>query len=252
MLTLTYSIRNKAVPVSDGAKRFLLVFRAPPARGKARTPKVRESRDSRVPDLLSPRTPLSPAVCVVLRTKTHLPLSKAHMNAPAQRTFNVNRTLPRSCSAAPRRLSVKLRDGHLLDGRVDLAARRLLGDAVVVVAVARGAEALDELLVVRDDDELEVLLLLAVLDHLVQRGGEGLGVGRVEVGRRLVERQDAAVDAKRLGEGEPDDEAGEHLASEWPMGDRVSALSSAGGAARASWHLLPRGAAAAHVEQVVT
>mmetsp|Transcript_31054 Transcript_31054/g.101477 ORF Transcript_31054/g.101477 Transcript_31054/m.101477 type:complete len:799 (+) Transcript_31054:193-2589(+) len=148
------------------------------------------------------------------------------MNAPAQRTFNVNRTLPRSCSAAPRRLSVKLRDGHLLDGRVDLAARRLLGDAVVVVAVARSAEALDELLVVRDDDELEVLLLLAVLDHLVQRGGEGLGVGRVEVGRRLVERQDAAVDAKRLGEGEPDDEAGEHL--------------------------LPRGAAAAHVEQVVT
>lgn len=99
MLTLTYSIRNKAVPVSDGAKRFLLVFRAPPARGKARTPKVRESRDSRVPDLLSPRTPLSPAVCVVLRTKTHLPLSKAHINAPAQRTFNVNKTLP----APPRR-----------------------------------------------------------------------------------------------------------------------------------------------------
>ena len=90
---------------------------------------------------------------------------------------------------------------------MDLAARRLLGDAVVVVAVARGAEALDELLVVRDDDELEVFLLLAVLNHLVQRGGEGLGVGRVEVGRRLVERQDAAVDAKRLGEGEPDDEA---------------------------------------------
>ena len=59
------------------------------------------------------RRPLSPSVldlvsahsgvCVVLRTKTHLPLSKAHINAPAQlaggRTFNVNKTL----LAPPRR-----------------------------------------------------------------------------------------------------------------------------------------------------
>ena len=56
---------------------------------------------------------------------------------------------------------VELRDGNLLDARVHLASRHLLGDAVVVVAVAARAEALYELLIVRDHDQLN------------RRGGRG-------------------------------------------------------------------------------
>jgi hypothetical protein len=51
---------------------------------------------------------------------------------------------------------------------------KLLGHTVVMVAVAGGAQALDEFLVVGDDDELEVGLGLAVLDNVVESRGEGL------------------------------------------------------------------------------
>ena len=40
---------------------------------------------------------------------------------------------------------------------------------------------------------------------------EALRVGRVEIRRRLIQCEDAAVDAKRLSERQPDDEAGKDL-----------------------------------------
>ena len=58
---------------------------------------------------------------------------------------------------------------------------------------------------------LEVGLLLALLDDLVDRPGERLDVGTVKVGRRLVEGQDTAIDAKRLSESKADHQRGEHL-----------------------------------------
>ncbi|GKT91599.1 hypothetical protein Ct61P_09449 [Colletotrichum tofieldiae] len=84
-------------------------------------------------------------------------------------------------------------------------------DAEEAVAKVAAAHVAQELLVVGDDDELEVALGLAGLDDGVQALGEALDVVLVEVGCRLVEGDEAAVDAEALGEGEADDDAGEHL-----------------------------------------
>ena len=82
---------------------------------------------------------------------------------------------------------------------------------VVVGAVLGAPDLLHKVLVVRDDDELKVGLLPAGLDDLVDGEGEALGVGAVGVGRGLVEREDAAVEAEGVGQSEPDDQRGEHL-----------------------------------------
>mmetsp|Transcript_14874 Transcript_14874/g.37084 ORF Transcript_14874/g.37084 Transcript_14874/m.37084 type:complete len:361 (+) Transcript_14874:280-1362(+) len=97
------------------------------------------------------------------------------------------------------------------------------GNAIIVRAVLRAANQLHKILVVRDHDELKVGLLFAGLDDVVEGAREGFDVGLVQIGRRLVEREDAAVEAEGLRQREADDEACEHL--------------------------LPRRAAAAHVER---
>ena len=67
--------------------------------------------------------------------------------------------------------------------------------AVGAAAAVRGAaELADELLVVRDDDELQVGAR-AQLNDLGQRLRKALLVREVKVRRRLVERQDAGRDA---------------------------------------------------------
>ena len=102
--------------------------------------------------------------------------------------------------------SAKVVDALLGDGRrrrvALLAAEVALLDPVVVRAVLAAADELHKLLVVGDHDQLEVGLLPAALDDLVDGLGKRLDVGAVEVGRRLVEGEDAAVDAKGLGERE--------------------------------------------------
>lgn len=50
---------------------------------------------------------------------------------------------------------------------------------------------LDELLVVRDDNQLEALVALAALDERIERIGQGAHVLLVEVRSRFVQRQNA-------------------------------------------------------------
>mmetsp|Transcript_13480 Transcript_13480/g.34566 ORF Transcript_13480/g.34566 Transcript_13480/m.34566 type:complete len:311 (-) Transcript_13480:1131-2063(-) len=88
---------------------------------------------------------------------------------------------------------------------------KFLLDEKVVAGVLGAADELHKLLVMRDDDKLEVRLVAPTLDDLIERSSERLDVGTVEVRRRLVEGEDAAVDAERLGERQPDHERGEHL-----------------------------------------
>ena len=66
-------------------------------------------------------------------------------------------------------------------------------------------------LVVRDDDDLEVGLLRALGHDLAQRLRQAGGVGLVQVGCGLVQRQDAAVQAECLRQRQADDQACQHL-----------------------------------------
>jgi len=63
---------------------------------------------------------------------------------------------------------------------------------------------------VRDDDELEIRLLLSSLDDVVKRLGQRLNVFPVQIRRRLVERDEAAVDPETFRQGQSDDDACEH------------------------------------------
>jgi len=68
-----------------------------------------------------------------------------------------------------------------------------------------------EILVVRDDNELKVGLLFPDADDLRERLRQSANIVAIEVGRRLVQRDEAAIDAKALREREADDDASEHL-----------------------------------------
>ena len=70
---------------------------------------------------------------------------------------------------------------------------------------------LQEVFVVRDDDELEVGLLLSCPDDVVERLGKRTNVVAVQIRRRLVESDQTTVDAETLRQGEADDDAGKHL-----------------------------------------
>lgn len=88
---------------------------------------------------------------------------------------------------------------------------------LVLVHAVEAAEAaalrqnLRELLVVRDQQQLEVGRRALGSDELLQRLAEGLEVGLVQVRGRLVQRKHIAVAAERLGQREPDQEAGQHF-----------------------------------------
>ena len=75
-----------------------------------------------------------------------------------------------------------------------------------------------EPLVVSDDNHLEVGLLVAVVHEAPESKGEALRVGGVQVGGGLVQGQDAAVEAERLGQGQADDGARQDL--RMPSGHR--------------------------------
>ncbi|KAK4647483.1 uncharacterized protein QC761_0001440 [Podospora bellae-mahoneyi] len=68
------------------------------------------------------------------------------------------------------------------------------------VAKVLAPHVLQKLLVVGDDNQLQVPLRLPRLDDPVQAARQAADVVAVEVGRRLVQRDQAAVDAKRLGQ----------------------------------------------------
>lgn len=107
-------------------------------------------------------------------------------------------------------------------------------DAEVVVEHVLLAEPTQEVFVVRDDDQLEVLLLpfldqavgahrdddddsatvsiaREVAHSLSKRSSQRINIVLVQIRRRLVERQNAAVRAERVGQGQSDDDAREHL-----------------------------------------
>jgi hypothetical protein len=90
------------------------------------------------------------------------------------------------------------------------AARRARRAAAGARLLA-GADGVREALVVGDDDELEVLLFPARQHDGAQRLGQAGRVLRIQVGRRLVQRKDAAVEAEGLRQRQADDQAGQHL-----------------------------------------
>mmetsp|Transcript_13702 Transcript_13702/g.29420 ORF Transcript_13702/g.29420 Transcript_13702/m.29420 type:complete len:268 (-) Transcript_13702:342-1145(-) len=109
-------------------------------------------------------------------------------------------------SGVPRRppsLQVLLRNARVL--------RLVLGDAPHELGVLARTQQVRKGLVVRDDNELEVLLVAASHHDAAQRLGQARRVLCVQVGGGLVEGEDAAVEAERLGQCQADDEAGQHL-----------------------------------------
>ena len=103
-----------------------------------------------------------------------------------------------------------LRDRLPLDDRLLPVVPR---HPVVRVAEVRTLHVSKEVLVVRDDDQLEVGLLLPRLDDVVQRFCQRLDVVTIQIRRRFVQRNQATVDSKALGQGESDDDAREDLLS---------------------------------------
>ena len=103
-----------------------------------------------------------------------------------------------------------LRNGLPFDDRLlPLVSRH----PVVVVAEIRAFHVSQELLVMGDDNELEVGLLPPHLDDVVKRFRKGADVVAIQIRRRLVERDQPAVDAEALSQGQPDDDTCQHLLS---------------------------------------
>lgn len=59
----------------------------------------------------------------------------------------------------------------------------------------------------RDDDELEIRLLLSSLDDVVKRLGQRLDVVSIEVRGRLVECDETAIDTETFRQSQSDDDA---------------------------------------------
>ena len=75
-----------------------------------------------------------------------------------------------------------------------------------------------------NDNHLEVALLVTVVHEAPERQCKALRVGGVKVGGGLVQGQDAAVEAERLGQGQADDEARQDL---WtPSGHTYASVES--------------------------
>ena len=64
-----------------------------------------------------------------------------------------------------------------------------------------------------NNQQLEVLLSASRVHEPSERLSQSLRVGLIEVGGRLVKRQDAACDAKALRKRQSDDEARQHALS---------------------------------------
>ena len=63
----------------------------------------------------------------------------------------------------------------------------------------------------RNHDELELLLVLSHLYDVLQCVCETLDVLLVQIGRRLIKRQNPAIRTKSLRESKPDDNRGENF-----------------------------------------
>lgn len=81
----------------------------------------------------------------------------------------------------------------------------------VDVQIALSCNLSQECLIVGDDDELEVAALSSILDDHGERLSERGDILLVEVGRRLVESDDAAVRAKRVRKSKSDDDGSQNL-----------------------------------------
>lgn len=75
----------------------------------------------------------------------------------------------------------------------------ILGDAPIIVGVLPLPQQLRKVHVVRDDDELEVLLVAAAVHDVDEAARQAVGVWSVQVGRGLVQREDAAGEGRVIG-----------------------------------------------------
>eukprot|EP00271_Cylindrocystis_brebissonii_P008058 TRINITY_DN22081_c0_g1_i1.p1 TRINITY_DN22081_c0_g1~~TRINITY_DN22081_c0_g1_i1.p1 ORF type:complete len:442 (-),score=75.19 TRINITY_DN22081_c0_g1_i1:430-1755(-) len=89
----------------------------------------------------------------------------------------------------------------------------ILGDAVVALRVLALPNHLRKLLVVRDHQQLEVLLPAPLLHDPQQGGCKALRIRGVQVGGGLVQRQDPAVQAEGLCQRQADDQRCQHFLS---------------------------------------
>ena len=85
--------------------------------------------------------------------------------------------------------------------------------AVVVITEVGALHELEELLIVRDDDQLKVRLLLPCSDDIVEGLGQRSNVVPIKVCRWLVQRDEAAIDPEALGQGQANNDTGKHLLS---------------------------------------
>ena len=80
-------------------------------------------------------------------------------------------------------------------------------DPPVVVRVLALTEDLSKVHVVGDYDELKVLLVAPRVHDVNERPSQRVGVGGIQVRGRFVQRENAAVEAKRLSQRQADDQA---------------------------------------------
>ena len=111
------------------------------------------------------------------------------------------------CQCNAHRSSHNLRNRLLLDPRFLTIRPRYPEVCVAEVGTLHIPE---ELLVVRNDDQLEIRLLLPSPDDIVQRLGKRPDIVAIQVRRRLVQCNQSALDPEAFGQRQPDDDAGQH------------------------------------------
>ena len=101
-----------------------------------------------------------------------------------------------------------LRDRLPLDDRLLSVVSR---HPVIGVAEVRTLHISEEIFIVRNDDQLEIGLLLPRLDDVVQRFCQRLDVVPIKIRRWFIQGDQAAIDSKALGQGQSNDNAREDL-----------------------------------------
>jgi hypothetical protein len=80
-------------------------------------------------------------------------------------------------------------------------------DPVVVRHTLNSGEGVQKLFIVRDDQQLKVLLLLSRIDNFGKRVAQTVYIFPVEISGGLVQRQNTTIRAERLRQRHPYDEA---------------------------------------------
>lgn len=100
--------------------------------------------------------------------------------------------------------------GFCLVGSVPATTNKQTNEQTEAGVNRRRTDHVDKVLVVRDDHQLEVLLPAPLRDEAGDGARQPALVVVVQVGRRLVQGHDAAVDAEGLGQREADDDGCQH------------------------------------------